>query len=202
MASVNMVAFHSEVNQVLQTKLALYDAFGHLLDSCNYNDITVGQICRKAGFSRAVFYNHYHNKEAFLKEIFDRIIELYHQKIARAESEGRLTEELIHVTLLKILMRNKKFFLLLDQEGKTDILVDYLTQEHFSLFHRMAHRNLPEADLYRTYFVRHHALGVCGLYMDWLKQENPMPIEDFTKILTHLYQYQNIKVFVNFMEEL
>ena len=123
---VNMVPLGTEVNQVLQTKHALYDAFTQLLDSRAYNDITVGQICKKANFSRAVFYNHYHNKNEFLQEIFNRIIALYHKKIDHAERKGTLTEEFIHTTFLGILQEYKKFFLLLDDIRRLDMLEHFL----------------------------------------------------------------------------
>ena len=172
---VNMVPLGTEVNQVLQTKHALYDAFTQLLDSRAYNDITVGQICKKANFSRAVFYNHYHNKNEFLQEIFNRIIALYHKKI----------------------------FLLLDDIRRLDMLEHFLEQENYSIFCRAAHLEAAASTTcYCTYLLRYHAIGLSGLYIDWLRRDNPIPVEDFVKILKHLLQYQTIKSFVTFMEEL
>lgn len=63
-----MIAIGNEVPQVLRTKQCLYKALFKLLEGRAYEDITVGQICRKADYSRAVFYNHYHSKEEFLKK--------------------------------------------------------------------------------------------------------------------------------------
>ena len=89
----SMIALEGEVAQVLRTKQCLYKALFTLLEGRKYEDITVGQICKKADYSRAVFYNHYHSKEEFFEEIFQRIIELYHQKMKKAEDEGRLSPE-------------------------------------------------------------------------------------------------------------
>lgn len=200
---INMVPLGTEVNQVLQTKHALYDAFTQLLDSRAYNDITVGQICKKANFSRAVFYNHYHNKNEFLQEIFNRIIALYHKKIDHAERKGTLTEEFIHTTFLGILQEYKKFFLLLDDIRRLDMLEHFLEQENYSIFCRAAHLEAAASTTcYCTYLLRYHAIGLSGLYIDWLRRDNPIPVEDFVKILKHLLQYQTIKSFVTFMEEL
>ena len=69
----NMIPLGREAAQVLRTKECLYTALFKLLKTCAYEDITIGQICRKADYSRAVFYNHYHNKEEFFTEIFNRI---------------------------------------------------------------------------------------------------------------------------------
>lgn len=201
--SVKMVPLGPEVNQVLHTKLALYDAFAQLLDSRAYNDITVGQICKKANFSRAVFYNHYHNKNEFLQEIFDRIIMLYHKKIDKAERKGTLTEDYVLATFLHILQEYKKFFLLLHDIRRIDMLEHFLEQESYPIFCRAAHQEEASAATgYRAYFLRYHAIGLSGLYIDWLRQEEPISAEDFVKVLKYLLQYQNIKNFVTFMEEL
>lgn len=197
----DMIPIENEINQVLQTKSCLYTALFELLKSRPYESITVGQICKKADFSRAVFYNHYHNKDEFLREIFDRIVFYYHTKIERAEQEHQLTETYTHVTWLRVLSKNKEFFLLLERIGKTEWLVEYLASEFDNLFAKLAHEEPTESELFHNYFVTYHAMGVCGLYMKWLKEDEPLPLEQFSGIIMHLYQYKNIRSFLNFLEE-
>lgn len=55
------------------SKKCFYDAVVSLCEDCNYNDISVKQICKKAGFNRSTFYRCYKTKD----DIFtDRIIEV------------------------------------------------------------------------------------------------------------------------------
>lgn len=198
---LGMIPYEGEVNQVLQTKECLYDALFQLLKSTPYSSVTVGQICRKADFSRAVFYNHYHNKDEFLREIFDRIVAYYHVKIEQADKAGVLNESYTHTIWLKILRRNKDFFLLLDDIGKQDWLTEHLTREYDNLYPRMSHSKQTDNMVFREYFLAYHATGVAGLYIKWLKQDDPLPPDEFAKIIMHLYQYKNIRSFLSFLGE-
>ena len=132
--SENMIAIGNEVPQVLRTKQCLYKALFKLLEGRAYEDITVGQICRKADYSRAVFYNHYHSKEEFFEEIFNRIIEVYHLKLKKAEQENRLTQKYSYTAFFKLLLRYREYFLMLEKSGNQSLLVNYFLREPEKLY--------------------------------------------------------------------
>ena len=52
--------------RIIKTKAALLDAFFALLDKNNLEDITVNDLCEKAGVRRATFYKHFSDKTDFL----------------------------------------------------------------------------------------------------------------------------------------
>lgn len=45
-----------------RSQRAIQKAFLSLIESCGYDAVTVGQVCRQAGVSRATFYAHYAGK--------------------------------------------------------------------------------------------------------------------------------------------
>ena len=192
----SMITLGNEVPQVLRTKQCLYEAFFKLLEGKTYGDITVGQICKKADYSRAVFYNHYGSKEEFFEEIFNRIIALYHYKIEKAEKEDRLTEEYSYISFLKILQRNREFFVLLEKNGNENLLVNYFMNEPHKLYPLYAGKHMPLADKYRGYFLRYHAMGLAGICFEWLKQDEPVSIDEFVSIVEKPYGYRQFKLFL------
>lgn len=52
--------------RVRRTKKALYDAFLDLLSEKPFDEITINELCDKAGVRRATFYKHYSDKFDFL----------------------------------------------------------------------------------------------------------------------------------------
>lgn len=67
--------------RVQRTKKALAEAFATLLDSKSFDEITINELCDKAGVRRATFYKHYNDKYDFLsayarslRDMFDREI--------------------------------------------------------------------------------------------------------------------------------
>lgn len=194
--SENMIAIGNEVPQVLRTKQCLYKALFKLLEGRAYEDITVGQICRKADYSRAVFYNHYHSKEEFFEEIFNRIIEVYHLKLKKAEQENRLTQKYSYTAFFKLLLRYREYFLMLEKSGNQSLLVNYFLREPEKLYPLYADSQAPNSEAYCKYFLRYHAMGLTGACFEWLKQEKPMPAEEFVPIIEKLYGYKQFKLFL------
>lgn len=193
----NMIPLGREAAQVLRTKECLYTALFKLLKTCAYEDITIGQICRKADYSRAVFYNHYHNKEEFFTEIFNRIMELYRYKIEQAAEAGLLTKNYTYVVFLKVLQRNRDFFLLLEHNGVQRLLSEFFMHEPDVLYPKFAHEGTPASQQFQTYFLRYHSEGLSSLCMQWLHEETPLPPEQFAKILQSLYCYDHIRYFLS-----
>lgn len=67
--------------RVRKTKKALFDAFMKLLNEKPFDEITVNELCERAGIRRATFYKHYSDKFDFLtaytcllRDRFDRLI--------------------------------------------------------------------------------------------------------------------------------
>ena len=67
--------------RVRKTKRALYDAFVLMLSEQRFEDITINDLCNRAGIRRATFYKHYSDKFEFstavvhaLRDKFDQMI--------------------------------------------------------------------------------------------------------------------------------
>ena len=76
-----MASIKAEDLRVRKTKKALNDAFVSLLREKGFDQLTVNELCDKAGIRRATFYKHFADKFAFLtfyvstlRDRFDNII--------------------------------------------------------------------------------------------------------------------------------
>ena len=56
-----------------KTREAIFSAFVELLAKKDFNDITVGEIIKKADIARATFYSHFETKEYLLKELLEEL---------------------------------------------------------------------------------------------------------------------------------
>jgi len=57
---------HKEDLRVRKTKKALNDAFINMMSEKTFEEITINELCDRAGVRRATFYKHYADKFAFL----------------------------------------------------------------------------------------------------------------------------------------
>ena len=57
-----------------EAKRKLYESTMELLKESDYEDLTIGRICRNACLSRKSFYLYYHSKDDVLKEIYLSIL--------------------------------------------------------------------------------------------------------------------------------
>ena len=80
--------------RVIKTKAKLNKAFRQLLVEKGYVDITVNEICIRAGVRRATFYKHYDDKLSFLSGVANDLISsldaLMETRIAVTDSKSYL----------------------------------------------------------------------------------------------------------------
>ncbi|WP_405114485.1 TetR/AcrR family transcriptional regulator [Paenibacillus sp. FSL K6-1217] len=86
--------------RVIRTRQLIYDSFATLLNTMDFNSITIQDITRQATINRATFYAHFPDKyallEAFLSNAFTELV------LRKIEEQALLTEETLH-TLVEAL---------------------------------------------------------------------------------------------------
>ena len=61
--------------RILRTQRALRSALIELVNECGYDGFTVNDLCKRADINRGTFYNHYHDKEEFIRSCEDEVLE-------------------------------------------------------------------------------------------------------------------------------
>lgn len=194
-----MFPLNHENGQILRTKRWLYEALGDLMQEKPFSAITVGQICKRADVSRAVFYNHYTNKEELLLEIFKRIMTVYWRKVQlEADEAGYIRSRTAYTILCKELWRSRAFLRQLYFNNYSYLLIEFFEQVHdkvYSLISRKAPPKMPE---YRKYFLPYHASALATLMFQWLCDQEPLPVEQMADMALRLFRSVNVDSFLEY----
>ena len=78
--------------RVQKTKKALTDTFRQLLEEKRFEDITVNELCDKAGIRRATFYKHFDDKYDFLGFVVQSLRDDFDRQIWANKKPGTTSE--------------------------------------------------------------------------------------------------------------
>ena len=56
----------------MDTRVVIEDSFKELVEASSYKNVSVSDICKKAGISRKTFYEYFHSKEDIVRSYFER----------------------------------------------------------------------------------------------------------------------------------
>ncbi|MFD1441122.1 TetR/AcrR family transcriptional regulator [Lacticaseibacillus hegangensis] len=161
------------------TNLKIQAALLKLMTHSDYTDITVTAVAKQAGIDRRTFYRHYPSVAAVLAGFENDIISTIMQTLA---GQTFSTERFI-AGMNKNIARYYDFF--------DDMAV---TQKHAFFFDHSVNNitHILEAALGRPatmnqdefYMrIRFVAAGIVRVYLDWLRDGQPVSLEDLTKQL-------------------
>ena len=88
--------------RVQKTKKALTEKFRQLLEEKRFEDITVNELCEKAGIRRATFYKHFEDKYDFLSFVVQSLRDDFDRQVWAKKKPGRSSE--YYVTYVKELI--------------------------------------------------------------------------------------------------
>ncbi len=78
--------------RVQKTKKALTENFRRLLEEKRFEDITVNELCQKAGIRRATFYKHFDDKYAFLGFVVQSLRDDFDLRVWAKKKPGNSSE--------------------------------------------------------------------------------------------------------------
>lgn len=165
-----------------------------LLETKDFEYITIKEICKEAGVNRSTFYLHYENTNDLLKETSDYIIDNFlsyfsakRSKIVIDYQNGKL-EDLLFITpeylnpYLTYVKENQRIF--------TTCLKHLHSLNFNTLYKRMFDNifdpllgrfNFPENE--RRYIMKFYLTGITAVVTEWLNNRCEDSIEDISKII-------------------
>lgn len=113
--------------RIIKTHTKLTNALSDMMDEMSFDDITVFNLCERAGVRRATFYKHFKDKYDFLRDVISKVIEDITVTLAKNDYNClspidfwlKFVEEIIiyfddHPIILSNLLKSENFQLMLN----------------------------------------------------------------------------------------
>lgn len=156
-------------------------AFLELLNIKDFTEISVKDICEKAGTNRSTFYLHYENTYDLLKEtqsyIMDSFLKSFGEKSIPKNLDGIPTEQLNFISpeyivpYLQFVKQNKTVFKVYIQNIRifdADAVGDFFLKEVFIPI--MGKHGLNDKTII-SYTMRYYLNGITAIVAEWVKRE-------------------------------
>lgn len=149
--------------RVRRTRTLLRQAFIELVNSQEYESITVRDITKKAQVGYKTFYRHYEGKDALLQTLVNEIRDEFQQHLLPPSDERAPHENTL--TTLTFIENHQQLFLMLLNSSAADQLLNMATafalEEGKQTFHSP---HIPDALM-----AHHFASSMISLFRWWLE---------------------------------
>ena len=166
------------------TKECLYEAFLHFLEEKPVSDITVSEICERAGVSRKTFYRYYADQFGLLMDMQDDLFSDYREDLSNKPADIRqITPALIRFadqnrTLVKAVFANRA-------EGN---FIDRIIDDMWETYRSEWEATNPQMSAVEVESLFYYVVsGMVGLVRHWLfdrpELTAPAVVEQAAKLL-------------------
>ncbi len=168
--------------RILKTKQKIKDALMFLLHSKRIGEVSISELCKKAGINRNTFYAHYSSPEHVLTDIADELSAELFAMLSRCENPMQISIKAceytqINIDVYKTLMQNDAEKLYLKpaiNHSKTMTLYKvYNTDGRFSQ---------AQLNMINEFLVN----GVIALMKNWIENDCPVPPETIGQMVNLL----------------
>ncbi len=175
--------------RVRKTYQLLFDALKELLKEKSFEELSVLEICEKAGIHRATFYKHFVDKYDFLDRYFR--LEINELRFVGAVSEFtpeefRRTTNRLMSNVMAYVASNLELLRALNADGRSTTFFDILTNAVASFFlERMSsHPEVIRAvGSQLPMMAAYYAGGAVGLVKWWSKGEDTCSVQEFVEFI-------------------
>ena len=169
---------HPRDSRLRYTKDCLYDSFLQFLAEKPVNDITVIEVCERAGVSRKTFYKYYSDQFALLLAMQNDLFEDYKDLLDGKPADiTTLTPELVafvdhNRVLVKAAFANRG-------EGN---FVDRVLEDLFARYHAAWEAANPKLSAADVEFLFHFVVsGLFGIVRHWLMDHPQLSCQEITQ---------------------
>lgn len=174
---------------VKRSKNAIAEALILLLDHESFDQVSVVEICQKAGYTRQTFYAHFDTKEDAIKYYMDSLFfEQFNQ--VRQKTDLSLTQVMKKIALfwdghshyVKAIVRNRLTPIMVD------CFVSYL--EQFFNFYNL---KLKINDNLKDYLIRYLAGGEVEILIKWVLSQKEISADQISSLIDEMIEAVIIK---------
>lgn len=187
-------------SKYFNTAAIMDEALLQILETKDYEYISVKEVCARAGVNRSTFYLHYESMDDLLNETIEMInnkfyssfqsnIKIKNNILRKDKKELIFINETFLVPYLNFILENKKLFLLQYKKPyifKADRKIEEWNND---LFIPIATSFGIEKNI-QNYFIRYFIDGIIAIIICWLENDCK---EDINTIIDVIYKCTGIK---------
>ena len=187
-------------SKYFNTAAIMDEALLQILETKDYEYISVKEVCARAGVNRSTFYLHYESMDDLLNETIEMINNKFH---ASFQSNIKITNNILRkdkkelifinetflVPYLNFILENKKLFLLQCKKPYIFKADKKFEEWNNDLFIPIATSFGIEKNI-QNYFIRYFIDGIMAIIICWLENDCK---EDINTIIDVIYKCTGIK---------
>ena len=187
-------------SKYFNTAAIMDEALLQILETKDYEYISVKEVCARAGVNRSTFYLHYESMDDLLNETIEMINNKFH---ASFQSHIKITNNILRkdkkelifinetflVPYLNFILENKKLFLLQCKKPYIFKADKKFEEWNNDLFIPIATSFGIEKNI-QNYFIRYFIDGIMAIIICWLENDCK---EDINTIIDVIYKCTGIK---------
>ena len=179
--------------RVQKTKKALTETFCQLLEEKRFEDITVNELCDKAGIRRATFYKHFDDKYAFLGFVVQSLRDDFDRQIWSSKKPGNTSD--YYTAYVKGLIAfinyfDKTFEGIMQSEISHRLISILMRQNYEDTYERLC-RSVEDGMVLPASIESTAAMltgGVGHIIIAWVKSGKKKPIDELLADVSALIQ--------------
>ncbi len=164
-----------ESTKIYYVEQQLAKTLVELLKDKDFGEISIRELCNRAGVGRASFYRHYRSKEEVLERHAQFLIMTWAKEL---ESDPDAKPRDVFESLFRHIKKHQVFYEILHKTGRDSVLQASL-REKIGLT-----ENLPNEDAYQKVFF---ADGVSGWIEEWIERGMQETPDELTALLYHYF---------------
>lgn len=161
------------------TKESVFTAFMRLLENKAFGEITVTEITKVAGVSRAAFYRNYESKEDilnfYLKDMFQELL----LQLQALENKSKLSRTKLFFSYFKA---HSGFIQTLIKAELLHIFYEQFRLYVLNFFDTQTNK-LSKSPLFEAYLPQYIASGLFGVLVEWVKAGTIESVDDITQFM-------------------
>lgn len=161
-------------------KMYLAEGLISLMSRKNFEDISVTEICKRAGVSRMTYYRYFEDKHSILNYYMMKIIKNYITENKNAENSVDLHDFERIKECFVFFRRYSEFVMCLKKANLSSILLDELNK------YMKEHEDKKNSGMTRTYQMYYFAGALYNVFMNWLEGGMKESEENMAQIIVNL----------------
>lgn len=165
-------------------KKCIVDALLLLMNEKDFDDITITEICNKAGVSRMTYYRNYYTKNDIIVDYLKNIAEDFKNESHSWQENKKYTNKNVIHFLFTYFKRYAYFIQTLRNANLTGLL-----QECLNNYLETETNMIKRQDPYEKYHMYSYAGALFNVYMKWIDNGMEESIDEMTEIFCKANKY-------------